>query len=101
MGNLERLMARTGETNQTLLNDLLESAKTAILNRRFPFDSSAQELESKYLDVQFRLALDLYNRIGGEGELTHNENGIGRTYGSEWMSQQILTEVVPKVGVPS
>ena len=31
MGNLERLKSRTGEADEALLNDLLESAKAVIL----------------------------------------------------------------------
>ena len=37
MGNLERLKSRTGEADEALLNDLLESAKAVILSRRYPF----------------------------------------------------------------
>lgn len=115
--NLERLMVRTGETDEELLNDILETAKNAILSRRFPYgdyptreitaevngvEQSTMEtyVEDRYLDLQFRLALDLYNKIGAEGEKAHSENGISRTFESSWLSQQLLLEVVPKyVGV--
>ena len=103
MDNLERLKKRTGSTDEVLLSDLLVSAKVAILNRRFPFKKLTAAdcyedypMEEKYYDVQFRAALDLYNKLGAEGELEHIENGIHRTYESSWISAQILSEVVPK-----
>lgn len=103
MDNLERLKNRTGSDDEGLLSDLLISAKVAILNRRYPYKNlTAAEcyedypMEEKYYDLQYRLALDLYNKIGAEGELQHIENGIHRTYESSWMSAQLLLEVIPK-----
>lgn len=110
---LERLQLRTGETDTDLLNDIIESAMYAILARRYPLheyptqevtttDDDGNEvtttevvLEDRYKDLQFRIALDLYNKIGAEGEIIHAENGISRSYESSWISKQLLNEVVP------
>lgn len=99
MTNFERLKLRTNEPDEAILNDCLESAKSAILARRFPYKEWAEDIEPKYTDLQFRIALDLYNKIGGEGQLTHSENGVSRTWESSWVSEQLLSEVVPYVGV--
>ena len=99
MTNLERLKLRTNEPDEAVLKDCLESAKSAILARRFPFKETDGTLEVKFTDLQFRIALDLYNKIGGEGQLTHSENGVSRTWESSWISEQLLSEVVPYVGV--
>lgn len=110
---IQRLQLRTGETDTELLADLVESAKEAILSRRFPFggeyptrtvEVDGQEIEETYVepryqDLQFRIALDLYNKIGAEGQLRHDENGIDRTYESSWISAQLLNEVTPFAGV--
>ena len=56
-------------------------------------------LEARYLDLQYRCAIDLYNRAGAEGQVSHSENGISRSWGAEWISQELLNEVVPLVGV--
>ena len=102
MDMLQRLVARTGEEDTALLLDLMETAKAAILNRRFPYsDEWPDEVEPRYADLQYRMALDLYNKIGAEGELTHSENGIGRSYDGSWISAQLLAEVVPLAGVVS
>lgn len=99
MSNLERLQLRTSEPDESILNDCLESAKSAILARRYPFGQSSV-LEERFVDLQFRIALDLYNKIGAEGQLTHSENGVSRTWESSWISKQLLMEVTPLAGVP-
>lgn len=100
---IERLKMRVREPNvepdEDILEDCLESAKAAIMNRRFPYGDCPEELESRYLDLQFRMALDLYNRVGAEGQLSHSENGVSVTWGAEMISEQLLNEVVPYCGV--
>ena len=95
MDNLARLKLRTGEADEAILEDCLESAKAAIMSRRYPYQEWPDELESRYLDLQFRCALDLYNRAGAEGQLVHNENSINRTWESSWISESLLREVTP------
>ena len=99
MDNLERLKLRTDCADEAILSDCLESAKGAILARRFPYGKGTEELESRYLDLQFRIALDLFNKIGAEGEIGHTENGVSRSYESSWISAQLLHEVIPFCGV--
>ena len=106
MDNLRRLINRTGEKDEELMQDLLYSAKVSILTRRFPykqFESGIEdvELEPQYKDLQFRIALDLYNKTGAEGETEHTANGIKRVYESSWISDQLLSEVIPLCGVTS
>lgn len=91
---------RTKEEDDSILLDCMESAKAAILARRFPYAVDyPDEIEDRYLDLQYRCALDLYNKSGGEGEKQHTENGTVRVYESSWISEQLLREVVPYVGV--
>ena len=81
MDNLARLKLRTEEVDEAVLQDCLESAKAAIMARRYPFQEWPEELESRYLDLQFRCALDLYNRIGAEGQLKTQSVGLGSPLG--------------------
>ena len=105
MDMIERLQIRTGEQDDRILQDCLDTATSAIMARRYPFGDWPTEsdgtikVEERYEDLQFRIALDLYNRIGAEGQMSHNENGISRSWGAEWVSNQLLAEVTPKVGV--
>lgn len=100
MPNLERLKLRTGETDKQLLSDCLDSARNAILARRFPYQEWPKDVPTQYVDLQFRIALDLYNKIGAEGQVGHSENGVSRSFESSWISNQLLREVTPLVGVP-
>lgn len=96
---LERLQKRVCDNNTVLLNELLESAKNIILSKRYPCSDYPDELENRYKDLQVRIAVDLYNKLGAEGELAHSENGVSRSYGAENVSTDLLKEIVPKVGV--
>lgn len=98
MNNVDRLKLRTGETDARLLYELLDSAESIIMSRRFPFGSNVENIEPRYRDLQVRIAEDMYNRIGASGQLSHSENGISRTWGAEWVSEQLLSEIVPMVG---
>lgn len=112
MTNLERMKLRIKEPDDAVLLDCLESAKNAILAARFPYgdwptrkvlqeDGTVKEetyVEPRYEDLQYRIATDLYNKTGAEGELGHNENGVNRTYQSAWISKELLQEVTPVVG---
>ena len=95
MDNLARLRLRTNEPDDAILEDILESAKSAIMARRYPFQEWPEELENRYLDLQFRIAMDLYAKIGAEGQTGHSENGINRTWESSWISSELLHDVTP------
>ena len=82
-------------TNESDLTDelvtvYLSKAEKAIRNRMYPFslpkddngDEIPFEVPEKYEMLQCELATRYLQRRGGEGEITHNENGINRTYGS-------------------
>ncbi len=99
MTQLERLKIRIPEEqNDNILEDFLLSSKLRILARRNPFSEikETDELESQYYDLQIRLAVQMYNMQGAEGESSHSENGISRTYESYDM---LLKEVAPKAKV--
>ena len=100
MTQLERLKKRIPEEpDDGVLEDVLESAKNIILGRRYPFDEWPEDVEPRYQDLQIRIAVDMYNRIGAEGQIAHSENGISRSWGEEWVSGQLLREIVPYAGV--
>lgn len=100
MTQLERLKIRiTENVTDEELEDLLESAKAVILSRRFPFGEWPEEIEPRYKDLQIRIAVEMYNKWGAEGETAHSENGISRTYSSASVSEELLREITPKGGV--
>lgn len=98
----ERLNFKLREQNldEAEIFDLLETAKNIILARRFPHSSSLPNtLEDRFKDLQLRIAVDLFNKRGAEGETAHSENGVSRTYGAENVSSDLLAEITPKCGV--
>ena len=100
MTQFERLKIRiTENVSDKLLTDILESAKAVILSRRFPFGEQPSEIEPRYNDLQIRIAVEMYNKQGAEGELAHSENGVSRTYSSANVSEELLREITPKAGV--
>ena len=100
MTQLERLRIRIPENNNdTELEELLESAKAVILSRRYPFGEPPEEIENRYKDLQIRIAVEMYNKIGVEGQLSHSENGVSRGYASASVSEDLLREITPKAGV--
>lgn len=96
---LNRLKNRIDEDDNILLSELLESSKYIIMARRYPCSDFPEGLENRYKDLQIRIAVDLYNKLGAEGETEHSENGVSRSYGAENVSTDLLKEIVPKVGV--
>ena len=100
MTQLERLKIRiTEDVKDNELEDILESAKAVILSRRFPFGEQPTEIEPRYNDLQIRIAVDMFNKRGAEGEIAHSENGVSRTYSSASVSEELLREITPKAGV--
>ena len=100
MTQLERLKIRiTENVSDEVLSDILESAKAVILSRRFPFGEQPLEIEPRYNDLQIRIAVEMFNKQGAEGEISHSENGVSRTYSSASVSKELLREITPKAGV--
>lgn len=100
MTQLERLKIRiTEDVTDNELEDILESAKAVILSRRFPFGEQPTEIEERYKDLQIRIAVEMFNKLGAEGEISHSENGVSRSYSSTSVSEELLREITPKAGV--
>ena len=78
-----------------LLADFLDSAKAEILARRYPFGNYPEGLDIRYADLQLRIAVVMYNKQGAEGQKSHSENGVSRSYEDY---DFLLAEVVPMVG---
>lgn len=83
------------DVDDELLNDLLIDASNIICDIR-----NSDKVESKYLSTQVKIAVELFNKRGVEGQTSHNENSLGRTYENANVSQSLLAEITPVVKTP-
>lgn len=81
-----------------MIQSYLAIAADRILRRVWPFGGEPAEWPTQYDLVQVQLAIRMVARKGGEGEISHSENGVSRTYGSV-DDEDILRQLVPYVGV--
>lgn len=99
MDNLERLKKLTDCQDEDLLIELLQEAKEAILDTRFPYGNWPDELEPRYIGLQVQIAEAMFDKIGGKYETSHTENGVTRTWGSEAIPKELLARVTPVCGI--
>lgn len=78
---------------------MLQIAGELVLKARYPFkDISELEVPLQYRSRQILIALELINKMGAEGETSHAENGVARTYSASIVSKGLLDGIVPMVG---
>jgi len=81
--------------SDSVLQFYLDIASDTICDLR-----NSDMVETKYLNVQLEIAVDLYNKRGAEGEVAHTENGISRSYESANVSPSILAKITPFAKTP-
>ena len=79
---VQTLVDNDSEASESALAVYLAIAAEKILKRLYPFESVRNVWPSEYDVTQCELAARLFLRRGGEGELSHNENGVSRSYAS-------------------
>ena len=77
----------------------LNIAGQKILNRAYPYDDSITEIPRRYDMLQCEIASYLLNKRGAEGETSHSENGISRSYENADVPESLMSNIVPFVGV--
>lgn len=82
-----------------LLIYLLEQAEGIILNRRYPFGApEGATLSAMHEQIQMRIAVELFSKMGAEGQTEHAENGITRKWEAADVSPSLLRTIVPVCG---
>lgn len=72
----------------------LSLAAEKILRRAYPFDNSKTNVPNEYARTQCELAARMFFRRGAEGEISHSENGISRSFDSA-DDEDILSRITP------
>lgn len=84
---------------ETLLDYVL-IAQHIIMERRYGLvENYPTVFPDRYLITCFQIALYLINRDGSEGQLSHAEGGIARTYKNANIPEDLLVDVVPYGGI--
>ena len=69
--------------DKRVLETQLDEAGAMILNKMYPFGYAADmEIPARYERLQIKLAVELYTQRGAEGQASHSENGVTRTWPS-------------------
>ena len=91
--------AMANETDESTVSAYLGIAGNKICRRAYPFDPSIMEVPEQYSYLQVEIATYLLNKRGGEGELSHSENGISRSYENGDVPESMMRQIVPMAGV--
>ena len=98
---LERLKVLISPDTASIdvLSFLLEQAEGIVLNQRFPFGVPENaSLPVAYEHIQIQIAVELFSKMGAEGQTGHSENGVSRLWESGDVSQSLLKRIVPVAG---
>lgn len=83
-----------------LLSSFITDAEDAIMNRAYPYGYSEETtFPAKYDVLSCKIAIYLLNKRGADGQLSHSENGISRSYGGSDIPSDLLQTVIPYCGV--
>lgn len=94
------IKAMTGASeSDDLLCTYLKLAEGKMLNRLFPYGDEYETLPAKYDALHCEIVAYMLNKRGAEGQTAHSENGISRSYGSADIPAELLSQLVPHVGV--
>lgn len=85
--------------DRELLSILVDQAEGIVLNRRYPFGPpEGATVSPQHEHIQLQIAVELFSKMGAEGQTAHDENGINRTFESADVSPSLLRRIVPVCG---
>lgn len=97
MDQLSLLKELLGNPSQSdaVLQFYLDDAKNIICEIR-----NTNYVEAEYETIQIKIAIEMFAKRGAQGQLTHSENGIYRSYKSGDISEDLLAQITPRVKTP-
>lgn len=85
--------------DNSLLSYLLEQSEGIVLNKRYPFGApEGATVPTAYEHIQIKIAVELFSKMGAEGQIQHQENGTSRIYEAADVSPSLLRQIVPLIG---
>ena len=98
---LDLLKAMMGDSTESniVLSTYLKIAGEKIINKAYPYSTDITEVPKRYDILQCEIAAYLINKRGAEGQTSHSENGISRSYENADIPASMLSSVTPHVGI--
>lgn len=97
---VQALVENDPEATAELVGVYLSLALDKIKDELYPFDRTGEKtVPERYDQLQCELASRLFLRRGAQGEVSHNENGVNRTYGSV-DDRDLLNKIIPFAKMP-
>lgn len=90
-----KLLLENPQVSDDVLVFYLDNASEIICELR-----NSDIVESKYSNIQIKIAIEMFNKRGAEGQTSHSENGISRTYEKSDISHSLLSQITPMVRTP-
>ena len=83
------------EQDDDVLSTYLYLAGQKIILRAFGDTTTIEEVPSQYDSAQLEIAVYMLNKRGAEGQTSHGENGISRTWGGADVPEELLASITP------
>lgn len=93
-----KAMVGSSDTDE-VLSTYLKIAGRKIIAKAYPYDQTVTEVPVQYDFLQCEIAAYLLNKRGAEGQTSHSENGISRTYENADIPSSMLKVITPNCGV--
>lgn len=82
-----------------VLSTYLDFAGSKILAKVYPYQNDVTEVPVQYAHIQVEIAAYMLNKRGAEGQTSHTENGVSRSYENGDIPSSMLKAVIPYCGV--
>lgn len=82
-----------------VLSTYLDFAGSKILAKAYPYQNDVTEVPVQYAHLQVEIAAYMLNKRGAEGQTSHTENGVSRSYENGGIPSSMLKAVIPYCGV--
>lgn len=93
-------IASNDSSNDERIEVYLSAAAKEIISWRYSYSGNApKEVPEEYEMTQIMAVVAGYSQSGAEGQATHSENGISRTFNYPDMLHYIRRNVIHKVGI--
>lgn len=87
------------EISTMLIDFVIEKYKD---KRHFPKSFAQSDIEKdikEHISTIAMAVVDVFMKAGAEGQTTHSENGISRTYENAYISSSVFKDILPFVDV--